>query len=151
MILYELICENAHGFESWFRNSETYDAQVAAGEVTCPMCGTMAVSKALMAPRLSPRRRETAPVLGPSGEAETTVAAGNPQSARLTALLQEVRAEIEQTFTDVGDRFAEEARRMHYNEREAAPIYGEATLDDARDLIEEGIEVMPLPWSRRTN
>ena len=139
MILYELRCEAGHGFEAWFRNSDTYDTQVAAGEVNCPICGTGSVQKALMAPAISKRSAD------PEGRrTHTTMGEARRE-------LEALRRKIEENCEYVGDRFAEEARKIHYEESEHRDIYGEATETEARELEEEGIGVARIPWVSRTD
>jgi len=139
MILYELRCEAGHGFEAWFRNSDTYDTQVAAGEVNCPVCGTSTVQKALMAPAIAKRSAEAE-----GRRTHTTMADARRQ-------LEALRRRIEENCEYVGDRFAEEARKIHYEEAEHRDIYGEATESEARELEEEGIGVARIPWVSRTD
>jgi hypothetical protein len=141
MIRYRLQCNKDHEFEAWFKSSDDFDRQAKRKLVTCPLCGSANVTKALMAPNVA---------TGRSNRTEITVA--NPQAAALAdkrrelmALMRRLRAEVEQNAEYVGPRFAEEARKMHYEEVEKRGIYGEATLDEARELHEEGIEFYPLP------
>ncbi|WP_026873180.1 DUF1178 family protein [Inquilinus limosus] len=138
MILYELRCEAGHGFEAWFRNSDTYDTQVAAGEVNCPVCGSSSVQKALMAPAIAKRPAED------GRRPHTTMAEARRQ-------LEALRRKIEENCEYVGDRFAEEARKIHYEEAGHRDIYGEATEAEARELEEEGIGVARIPWVSRTD
>jgi hypothetical protein len=140
MILYELRCEAGHGFEAWFRNSGTYDAQVAAGEVNCPVCGSAAVEKALMAPAIAKRS-------GGDGNARRT----HTTMADARRELEALRQKIEENCEYVGDRFADEARKIHYEEAAHRDIYGEATETEARELEEEGIGVARIPWVSRTD
>lgn len=143
MILYELRCEAGHGFEAWFRNSGTYDAQVAAGEVNCPICGSGAVEKALMAPAIAKRSAKNGH--GEDGRrTHTTMAEARRE-------LETLRRKIEENCEYVGDRFADEARKIHYEESEHRDIYGEATEAEARELEEEGIGVARIPWVSRTD
>ena len=148
MIRYTLTCEAGHGFESWFPSSDSYDDQAARGLVACPVCGSARVGKGMMAPAVA-RSDRGARSAGPS--AETPVPAAAPQLAlsepeqRLRALMQNLRAEATRDADDVGTRFPEEARRIHYGEVETRAIYGQASLDEARALIDEGIAVAPLP------
>jgi len=136
MILFALRCSQQHEFEGWFRDGAAYESQAAAGDITCPVCGSRGVTKAPMAPRVARRHAEPAP---PQGGAELRRA--------LLDLKQQVQAECDY----VGDRFPEEARRIHYGECDARPIYGEATPAEARDLREEGVVVMALPWINDAN
>ena len=154
MIRYTLVCENGHDFEGWFRSSDSYDAQAADGLVACLTCGSTKVAKAMMAPALAktvalvPDRSRSvaeatpsAPVAAPSAEVPVMA---EPER-QLRALMRAVREHVTRTADNVGPRFPEEARRMHYGETESRPIYGEASPAEARALVEEGIEVAPLP------
>ena len=134
MIKYRLQCASAHEFEVWFASSARYEAQVGAQAVACPQCGSTEVEKAIMAPHV-PRR---------SGAHEDD--SGKPAGPnRHLALLRQVRSALFATSEDVGARFAEEARKIHYGEVDPRSIRGEASSEEARELIEEGIEVMVLP------
>ena len=143
MIKYSLICEERHAFESWFASSAAYDKQAKRGLVTCPACGSSKVEKAIMAPRLSGTRKgKRAP------EASTTpapIAMLSPQEQELRTKLKELREHITKNADYVGQKFPEEARKMHYGETEHRSIYGEASLETAKELHEEGIELHPLP------
>jgi hypothetical protein len=132
MIRYALKCEGDHAFESWFGSVEAFDRLLAAGHVSCPDCGTTAVGKALMAPSVAPSRRTAAPLAAPNDPRE--------------AALADLRRRIEETSDYVGLDFATEARRIHAGEAPERAIYGEARLDEARRLIEEGVPVAPLPF-----
>jgi hypothetical protein len=157
MIRYSLRCERDHTFESWFQDSRAYDSQVRRKLVSCPVCGSAKVEKAIMAPRIASRKgRERpeavpAPVPAPtSAEATSTPApASTPlmmaQERELRAKLKELRDHIIKNADNVGEKFPNEARKMHYGEIEHRPIYGEASPEEARALIEEGVEVSPLP------
>lgn len=134
MIRYSLICEGDHEFDGWFSSSEGYEAQAAAGEVACPQCGSTRVSKALMAPNVAK---------GVVKRSSGTTA--NEMAERMSMMMLALRKHVEENCDYVGDAFAEEARRIHYGETEHRDIYGEATLDEARELIEEGVTVAPLP------
>jgi hypothetical protein len=140
MIRYRLRCNDGHEFEAWFKNSGAYDHQAERGQVLCPDCGSAKVSKAPMAPRIATRKGEAANVAADPAAAKHAEA-----QRKILALMRKLRAHVEQNAEYVGPRFAEEARKMHLNEIEARSIYGEATLDDARGLAEEGIEFHPLP------
>ncbi len=136
MIRYDLNCAKGHAFDAWFASSDAFDAQAAAGDVTCPVCGTEKVAKALMAPAIS--KGASRGSLSDKGEAM--------QAAReLAELMARVRRHVEENAEYVGDRFADEARAIHNKETEIREIYGEATLDEARELIEDGIAVAPIP------
>jgi hypothetical protein len=133
MILYELRCGAGHGFEAWFRNSDTYDEQSAAAQVSCPVCGDCDVGKVPMAPRIGRGSRPT--------QAE--------HMQMVMTKIAELNQHIAETCDYVGPDFAEEARKIHYGETEHREIYGEASVDDVEELQEEGIAVRPIPWVRR--
>jgi len=156
MIRYSLRCERDHTFESWFQDSSAYDAQVKRKLVSCPVCTSVKIEKAIMAPRIVGKkgreRAEPVPAAPPtaaSAPAEAPAAASTPlmmaQERELRATLKEVRDHIVQNADNVGERFPNEARKMHYGDIEHRPIYGEASPEEARSLIDEGIEVSPLP------
>ncbi|MCK0208272.1 DUF1178 family protein [Starkeya koreensis] len=153
MILYRLTCARAHEFESWFRDSAAFDGQRAAGLVTCPVCGSPDVDKALMAPALGRGTRKGAPEAEPAATPSAPVPAPSPQPValmsekeqQLRAMLRAVRAHVEANSDYVGEDFATLARRMHEGEEEARAIHGEASADDVRALIEDEIEILPLP------
>lgn len=134
MILFALRCAHDHHFEGWFKDGAAYESQAAAAEIACPVCGDTAVSKALMAPRLA---------RGRGGDAH---AHAREAAHEMRRMLGDLRRTVEEHCDYVGDRFAEEARRIHYGETASRPIYGETTQDQARDLAEEGVEVQRIPW-----
>ena len=144
MIRYSLACEAAHSFESWFRDGAAYDEQRERGLLTCPVCGSIKVEKAIMAPQVARKDREAAP---PTSEAATPapVALLTPEQTQLRAKLRELRELMTQNSDNVGDKFAQEARRMHFGEIEHRPIHGEANREEVSALLDDGIEVMPLP------
>jgi hypothetical protein len=151
VILYSLVCHKGHDFESWFANSAAYDKQVKRGLVTCPQCGSAKVEKAIMAPRLA-RKDKNTPIVAAVEEstpapveAPTPVAMISPQEREFRAKLRELRNHLTANADNVGKKFPEEARKMHYGEIEHRSIYGEASPQDARELHEEGIEFHPLP------
>jgi hypothetical protein len=135
MILFTLRCSHGHEFEGWFRDGDGFEAQHRAGEIACPECGDTSVEKAVMAPRLA-RSREALPPISP---------------AQFRAALVEMRRQIEANCDYVGQRFAEEARRIHYGEIDAHGIYGEATEEESRELIDEGIKFGRVPWIPTTD
>lgn len=143
MIRYTLRCEKDHTFEAWFRSSEDYDRAAKKGVNECPLCGATKVEKAPMAPSVA--RSDKAGEAKKSGEKVTLAAAPDPREMALRAALKELRQKVTENAEYVGDRFAAEARRMHYNESEARGIYGEASPDEAKALADEGIEFQPLP------
>lgn len=141
MKVFNLSCEQDHVFEGWFGRSEDFDRQVEQGLVQCPVCGSGDIRKLLSAPRIN-RGRAEAPAREAGGPQ-----AGEPSQRQLEAQrlwMQMARQLIENT-EDVGRRFAEEARRIHYRETPARAIRGEATPREAADLVEEGIEVFVFP------
>lgn len=155
MIKYALICNKGHDFESWFADSAAYDKQVKKKLVACPVCDSTKVEKAIMAPRLSKgssgrRTRIEAPVEAPTpapvpSPAPAPVAMVSPQEQQFRAKLKELRDHLIKNSDNVGARFPEEARKMHYGEKEHRSIYGEASPDEAEKMLEEGIEFHPLP------
>jgi hypothetical protein len=145
MILYDLRCEKGHTFEAWFRDSRTYEAQVAAGEVPCPTCGATRVEKALMAPNVSGAKKKDPEALPTKAAMETK------QAAEVRKALLEMREKVEENFDYVGDRFAEEARKIHYGETDSRNIYGETTPEEAKSLDDEGVEVQRIPWLPRND
>ena len=142
MIRYTLCCEAGHTFESWFNNSTAYDRQAARGLVVCPMCGSAKVEKAIMAPALGGGREVSAPAAEPE---KTPVAIVSKEEVEVRKKLKELRDHIVKSADYVGEKFPEEARRMHYGEIEHRSIYGEASPDAAKSLADEGIEFHPLP------
>ncbi len=151
MIRYTLRCGEDHSFESWFQSSAAYDSQAKRKLVTCPVCGSAEVEKAIMAPRIigkKGREKAVAPVEA-SAPAETPATESTPlmmaQERELRAKIKELRDHIVKNADNVGERFPNEARAMHYGDKEHRPIYGEASPDEARALIDEGVEVSPLP------
>ena len=144
MIRYDLVCAKGHEFDAWFAGSAAYDIQAEAGEVMCPVCGSAEVSKAPMAPAIA-RGAARAAHDGARGDGGDALRAAR----ELAEVMAKVRRYVEQNAEYVGDRFAEEARAIHNKEAEIRQIYGEATLEEARELIEEGIAVAPLPAPRK--
>jgi hypothetical protein len=163
MIRYALSCQAGHIFESWFQNSAAFDKQAKRSLVTCPVCGSAKVEKAMMAPNLaqnlassavntggiappspppSPPPTAAAPQASP---AKAPVAMMSPPEHELRQKLKELRDHITKNASYVGSRFPEEARKIHYGETEHRSIFGEASPEEAKDLHEEGIEFHPLP------
>lgn len=138
MIKYSLVCDAAHEFESWFRDSEAFDKQHKRGFVTCPHCGSAKVGKAIMAPAVA---RTDRPVAG----ADEGVVLLDEKQVELREKLRELRAQIEANSDDVGENFPEEARKMHEGEAPERSIRGRASLAETKALLEEGIPVLPLP------
>ncbi|MGF1474735.1 MAG: DUF1178 family protein [Geminicoccaceae bacterium] len=129
MICFTLQCADLHRFEAWFRNGETYDEQAAAGQIECPVCGNRTIEKAPMAPAITK----------PKAERSQSMALQARQFARA------LKAHVEANFESVGERFPEEARKIHYGEAEERSIYGQATVEQAKELVDEGIKVAPIP------
>ena len=149
MIRYTLRCDHGHAFESWFQNSTAYEAQEKRKLVSCPVCGSARVERAIMAPQIVSKKARDSAVSAPAAATEVAAPASTPllmaQERELRAKLKELRDHIVKTADNVGERFPNEARKMHYGDIEHRPIYGEASPDEARSLIEEGVEVTPLP------
>ena len=152
MIRYTLRCEREHTFESWFQDSAAYDSQAKRKLVACPVCDSVKIEKAIMAPRIVGKkgRERTEPVPAPASPAAETPPAGSTplmmtQERELRAKLKELREHIVKNADNVGEKFPNEARKMHYGEIEHRPIYGEASPEEAKSLIDEGVEVSPLP------
>jgi hypothetical protein len=129
MILFDLRCANGHDFDAWFRDGATYDRQAEAGAISCAICGDTEVSKALMTPAVAsgPKRDER-------------------HAAKILKTLRAVQQHIQSNFDHVGRQFPEEARKIHYGEAEKRSIYGEATQAEAKELVDEGVEVSQVPW-----
>ena len=137
MIRYSLKCAADHSFDSWFQSATAFDALAASGHVTCPVCGSAEISKTLMAPAVSPARNSATPSID-----KPLSTPANPQEEALAAM----RAEVEANSDYVGKSFVAEARRMHEGTAPPRAIYGEARLDEAKKLVEDGVPVMPLPF-----
>jgi hypothetical protein len=149
MIHYALICEKGHEFESWFADSAAFDKQIKRKLIACPHCGSAKVDKAIMAPRLGTGKKRKAPaeapVAAPAAPEKAPVAMISPQEQEFRVKLKELREHLTKNADNVGQKFPEEARKMHYGEIEHRSIYGEASPQDAKELAEEGIEFHPLP------
>jgi len=156
MIRYSLNCDRKHAFEVWFKNSADYDKQRKRGLVSCPACGSTKVDKALMAPSLGrgskkgasapPPAADVPPPEAPAAaDAKSPVAMMSPQEREFRAKLKELRDHLTKNAENVGGKFPEEARKMHYGEIEHRSIYGEASPQDAKEMLDEGIEFHPLP------
>lgn len=134
MIQYSLSCENDHKFEAWFKSASAYDDQADRGVVTCPICASASVTKALMAPAVARKQSQ-----------KVALSAGHPEQVELHKKLRALREKIVSETDYVGDKFATEARKIHDHEAEARAIYGEATGEEVAGLVEDGIDFMPLP------
>ncbi|MFY0690610.1 MAG: DUF1178 family protein [Paracoccaceae bacterium] len=137
MIRYALTCDKDHNFESWFQSADAFDALLASGHLSCAVCGSADVRKSIMAPRIGKAAEQ--PLSAPATPAEQAV--------------KELRAKIEENSENVGDAFAREARAIHEGDAPERAIHGEAKIQDAKELIEDGIPVVPLPFapSRKNN
>jgi hypothetical protein len=135
MILYTLRCDHDHEFEGWFRSGDDFEKKGAE----CPLCGSTKVEKAIMAPALGSSAKHG------KDEKRTLATVPDPRRKAILETLKEMRKQVTDNADYVGTRFAEEARKIHYNEVEARAIYGEATSEEAKTLIEEGVEFHPLP------
>src|SRR5438874_2661572 len=131
MILFTLRCTSGHEFEAWFRDGDGFEAQQKAGEIACPDCGDSQVEKALMAPHIGRSRGKNGPPISP---------------AQMRSMLVALRQQVEKNCDYVGEKFAEEARRIHYGEADPHGIYGEASAKESRALADEGIEFGRIPW-----
>jgi len=161
MILYRLRCSKGHEFDSWFKDSKSYERQEKKSLIGCAECGDSKVSRAIMAPRLGTkgnRKKTGVPVVQAPAPAPEQVQAEQKMAAlakhmpkELREALLKVRAEVEKNCEHVGEKFAEEARKIHYGESDKRGIYGETTDDEAEALAEEGIEFGRLPWIPRGN
>jgi hypothetical protein len=148
MIRYALRCERGHEFESWFQTSSAYDSQHRRGLVVCPSCESTKVDKAIMAPRIARKgkiKSAPEPVTAPAEETSSTSLVMAPQERELITKLKELRDHVLRNADNVGNKFPDEARKMHYGDIEHRAIYGEATIEEARALIDEGVEVASLP------
>jgi len=149
MIQYALKCAAGHCFDSWFQSAEAFDKLAAAGMVTCAVCGSTQVEKAIMTPRVRPARQAAQTAQEPATES-IEVAMPSPDVEKV---LTELRRKVEENSDYVGKSFASEARKMHLGDAPERSIYGEAKLEEAKALIEDGVPIAPLPFvpSRKTN
>lgn len=150
MIRYALRCERGHDFESWFQSSSAYDSQRKRGLVTCPMCDSAKVEKAIMAPRIATKGKSKQPTPTPqplpvADDSSSSSLVMAPQERELIAKIKELRDHVLKNADNVGNKFPDEARKMHYGDIEHRAIYGEASAEEAKALVDEGIEVAPLP------
>ena len=150
MIRYNLRCDASHAFESWFQSSSAYESQEKRNLVSCPACGSTKIERAIMAPQIVSKKKDrTGPAPGAAASTEAAAPSSTPlvmaQERELRAKLKELRDHIVKNADNVGERFPNEARKMHYGDIEHRPIYGEASPEEARSLLDEGVEVSPLP------
>ncbi len=134
MIHYSLVCDKSHKFDGWFASAAAYDGQKLRGLVTCPICLTTTVDKAMMAPSVSR-----------SGSEKVSLSIGHPQHSQLRDAMLALRNKVTSEADYVGDKFAEEARKIHFKEVDPRGIYGEATREEVAALVDEGVDFMPLP------
>ncbi len=132
---FQLQCDNQHDFEAWFRSNEDFDKQQAKNLLECPLCGSHKVSKTLMAPSVSTGRSKD----------KIAVAAGQAAQQQMMAKMMEFAREVKSKAENVGEKFPEEARKIHYGETESRAIYGNASTEEVSELVEEGVEIVPLP------
>lgn len=168
MIVFDVSCSNDHVFEGWFKDSESFGEQVEAGAVSCPVCGDTKVRKALMAPNVAGIRKgkddalpamspdsagvpDVAPSAGPAGAPNAAMDASDGKLAEFVEALHEFKKHVEENSDYVGDTFPEEARKIHYGETEARSIYGEATPEEAEELVDEGVDFHRIPWTGKTD
>jgi hypothetical protein len=130
VIVFSLRCEKGHEFEGWFASGAAYDEQAASGKLLCPLCNSRRIEKAIMAPAVAGARKSTL---------------NADEVRKMRKFVSGMRKYVLENAEDVGKAFPEEARKIHYGEAEKRQIYGETTLEEAADLIEEGIDVAPLP------
>jgi hypothetical protein len=145
MIRYTLTCKAGHGFDSWFQNAAAFGALQAAGQLACPVCGGTKVEKALMAPAVVNARPAADPPVAPSDAPVRRPSLSEPQSD-LEAAITALRRQIEENSDYVGMNFVAEARRMHEGDGPVRAIHGEARPEEARQLLEDGVPVAPLPF-----
>lgn len=151
MIRYTLICDNGHEFDSWFPSSAGFEDQAKRGFVSCPICNSTKVERAIMAPSvartdLDARAAEPAPeASAPAAAPPAPVALMSDKEKAFREMLTALHQHVHENAEHVGERFADEALKIHHGEAESRPIYGEATADDARALHEEGVDFLPLP------
>lgn len=154
MIHYQLRCGGGHEFEAWFRDSLSFDQQAERGLLSCAQCGTADVSRALMAPAVRTRKAAAPVTISDAADASKAPAAPAPTAALpdpLRATLQRLRAAIEAQCEDVGDGFADEARRIHKGDSPTRGIYGNATEHEREALADDGIEIAAIPWVKRAD
>lgn len=155
MIHYSLVCDAAHEFDGWFRDSATFDAQASSGVVACPYCHSTKVAKAVMAPHVARKffsrasvEEERQPSCARGQDESQPVALLDERHAQLRAMIRELRESIVASTEDVGERFPSEARKIQDGEAEPRPIRGRASLAEAKSLLEDGIEILPFPGLR---
>lgn len=152
MIVFDLICDHGHPFEGWFSSSSDYADQQERGLLDCPHCGSLAVSKAPMAPSVSAKSNTRTEPMAPTPPALSEDAhpvANQPMPKEVQKALSALAKAQDKALKDstwVGDKFAEASRAMHYGEADQKPIHGKASIEEAEALSDEGINVAPLPF-----
>ena len=145
MIVFDLACsDGGHVFEIWFGSSQDYEDQNARGLVACPYCGSTDVDKAVMAPNVAAKGNSRATPATPATVTAAANSAAPPEFKAMMAKLAELQGKMLENSDDVGGKFAEEARSMHFGEQQIRPIHGQTSLEEAKALIEEGVPVAPL-------
>lgn len=145
MIVYDLSCDHGHRFEGWFGSSDDFASQKKQGLVSCPTCGSLAVDKAPMAPAVGKKGNQQVAASNPDKGKGLSNTPMTPEVAEALGKLAEAQAKALESSTWVGKDFVEQSRAMHYGERDHAAIHGEATLQEAKELLDEGVPVAPLP------
>jgi hypothetical protein len=140
MIRYDLICDKGHEFDGWFRDSDTYDKQAKRGLVSCTHCGTAKIQKQIMAPGIPSKSNKKS-----ENAVRMTAGPVDPRAAAMMKMMRDYRKHVETNAENVGNNFAEEARKIHYKESEVRGIYGHTSSEEAAALVEEGIEIHPIP------
>ena len=155
MIHYSLVCDAAHEFDGWFRDSATFDAQASSGVVVCPHCHSTSIAKAVMAPHVARKffsrasvEEERQPSCARGQDESQPVALLDERHAQLRAMIRELRESIVASTEDMGERFPSEARKIQDGDAEPRPIRGRASLAEAKSLLEDGIEILPFPGLR---
>ena len=147
MIVFDVSCSNEHVFEGWFKDTGSFDEQVEAGVVACPVCGDATVRKALMAPNVAGTRKGKED----AGPPNAVMDAADGKLGEFVEALHELKKHVEENSDNVGDKFPEEARKIHYGEAEARSIHGEATPDEAAELLDEGVDFHRIPWPGKSD
>ena len=140
MIRYDLVCDKGHEFDGWFRDSDAYDKQAKRGLVSCTHCGTAKIQKQIMAPGIPSKSNKKS-----DNAVRMSAGPADPRAQAMMQMMRDYRKHVETNAENVGNNFAEEARKIHYKETKERGIYGQTSPDDAAALIEEGIDIHPIP------
>ncbi|MDH5187681.1 MAG: DUF1178 family protein [Rhodospirillaceae bacterium] len=151
MILYKLQCCDEHSFDGWFRDGATYERQARTGQIECPYCGKTEITKAPMAPNIAKGATRSTDDDRPAVGLSTSEARAHQVAKQILEAATKAREYVEENFEDVGDKFADEARAIHYGEREDGGIYGQASETEEKELEEEGVDFVRIPGSNRKN